>query len=310
MNIALCTDENFTIPALVCITSIFENNKNEDCHIYVLTDGISVRAREKFMMLANVYDQDIDVLNIDKRHFEGLAVSDRYPVSMYYRFLLPEMLPSEKIILYLDCDIIVRGSLKPLFDINLNDFALGAVVSQSCDYVKWTNDLKLSSQFFNSGVLLMNLCYWRENDVFSQLIEWTAKSKTDMWLPDQYALNKVLEGKVLYLDYTYNFQERWTYNIEGAYVHYNRWQDIMEAGKDPVIVHYCDAEKPWFVECQHKYKSDFLKYASKHDFVGFKPIIRYGKMYKFYNILDKIGKKIQYWANIGQKKEIKKIQLS
>ena len=29
MNIALCADEKFTIPALVCITSIFENNKDD-----------------------------------------------------------------------------------------------------------------------------------------------------------------------------------------------------------------------------------------------------------------------------------------
>lgn len=205
MNIALCTDENFSIPALVCITSILENNKNEDCHIYVLTDGLSNSALAKFSRLASVYNQKIDVLEIDNQRFDGLAVSERYPVSIYYRFLLPEMLPEENTVLYLDCDIIVRGSLKKLFATDISEYSLGVVVSQSCDWVKWQNTLKLTTPFFNSGVMLMNLDYWRKNNVFDSLVKWVAESKTDMWLPDQYALNKVLEGTVLYLDYTYNF---------------------------------------------------------------------------------------------------------
>lgn len=109
MNIALCADENFTIPALVCITSIFENNK-DDSHIYVLTDGISDKAKGKFCKLSETYNRQIDILTIDKSVFDGLIVNERFPVSMYYRFLLPQMLPNENKILYLDCDIIVRHS--------------------------------------------------------------------------------------------------------------------------------------------------------------------------------------------------------
>ena len=30
MNIALCTDEKFSYPCGVCVTSILENNKNEE----------------------------------------------------------------------------------------------------------------------------------------------------------------------------------------------------------------------------------------------------------------------------------------
>lgn len=310
MNIALCTDENFSIPALVCITSIFENNKEEECHIFVLTDGLSQVAEEKFYRLTSIYNQTIDVLKIDRHRFDGLTVSERYPVSMYYRFLLPEMLPKEKIVLYLDCDIVVRRPLKDLFATNISGYSLGAVVSQSCDWVKWQNELKLTTPFFNSGVLLMNLDYWRKNNIFDSLVKWVAESKTDMWLPDQYALNKVLEGTVLYLDYTYNFQERWTRNMEGSDMHFSRWNDIYKVGLNPAVVHYCDAEKPWFKESQHKFKSDFLKYAMLHGFIGFKPVRRYGIAYKFSVAIDKIGLKFRWWAEKWQKEIIKSIKMS
>ena len=310
MNIALCTDENFSIPALVCITSFFENNRDEECHVYVLTDGLSENARNKFSKLAEVYCHRIEIIDIDRRRFDGLIVSERYPISMYYRFLLPEMLPSEKRVLYLDCDIIVRHSLKGVFSTNLDGFALGAVVSQSCDWVKWANDYKLTTPFFNSGVLLMNLEYWREYNIFGKLLKWLEDYKNILWLPDQSALNKVLEGKVIYLNYTYNFQERWTRNLEGSNMHFSKWDEICKIGEDPVVVHYCDAEKPWFVESKHKFKNDFLRYARMYDFIGFKLIKRYGKVYKFAELLDNIGLKLRYWAEKLQKNEMKKIKIS
>lgn len=310
MNIALCTDENFSIPALVCITSIFENNKDEDCKIYILTDGLSFQTIAKIDKLSALYNQSIRVIEIDKKRFDGLTVSGRYPVSMYYRFLLPEMLPDVQILLYLDCDIIVRHSLKNLFKVDLNEYAIGAVISQSCDWIKWSNELQLSTDFFNSGVMLMNLDYWRKNNIFDSLVKWIGETQTDMWLPDQYALNKVLEGKVIYLDYTYNFQERWTHSLANSGIHFKRWDDIYETGKDPIVVHYCDEEKPWFVESKHKFKNEFLKYATMYEFIGYKSIKRYGIAYKISVILDKVGLKLHYWAKGWQHYLIKRIRIN
>ena len=220
MNIALCTDENFSVPALVCITSVFENNKSERCNVYVLTDFLSPDVRAKFSELAKVYGQSIDIFSIDKQRFKDLTVNERFPISMYYRFLLPEILTKESKVLYLDCDIIVRHSLRELYDTSLDGKALAAVVAQSCDDIVWTNQLKLKSPYFNSGVLLMNLNYWRQNDSFNKLVSWVATNPDKCMLPDQNALNSIFDGYVKYLDYTYNYQEAW-FNIENTKTHYN-----------------------------------------------------------------------------------------
>ena len=90
----------------------------------------------------------------------------------------------------------------------------------------------------------------------------------------------------------------------------NKKVDELNKGKDPIIVHYCDAEKPWFFESKHKFKDDFLLYAKLHDFIGFKPIKRYSCIYRLAEQLDKIGLKLRYWAEILQKKEVRKIKIS
>lgn len=309
MNIALCTDENFSIPALVCITSIFENNREEDCHIYVLTDWLSSKALEKFKKLEGIYSQKIDVLIIDKHRFDGLTVSERFPVSMYYRFLLPEMLPLEERVLYLDCDIIVRHSLSEMYFTNLHGKALAAVVGESCDDVFWNNYLKLQSPFFSSGVLLINLKFWREHNAITRLVKWTNENPTLCLLPDQDALNKVFEGYVIYLNYTYNYQEWWFGDMTHC-MHYTKWDEIREIGKDPVIVHFCEAVKPWFKECTNPFHKEFLRYAALHDFIGFRLLTRYGLEYKCSVLIDKIGLKFRYWAEKWQKHIIRNIKIS
>lgn len=313
MNIALCTDNNFVVPALVCITSIFENNggvEREKCHVFVLTDGMSDEARAKFSKLVDTYGQRIDVLTIDRQRVEHLTSNERFPVSMYYRFFLPEMLKEESRVLYLDCDIIVRKSLRPLFDTPLDGKALAAVVAESCDDIFFVNHLQLTEPYFNSGVLYMNLDYWRKHDVAARLIRWIADNPELCHLPDQDALNKVLEGRVAYLGYTYNYQEWWTRPSLVPYMHFSKWEEIRHVGKDPAIVHYCEAEKPWFAECKNPFQADFLHYARLHDFVGFRLRKRYGFAYQCANIVDRIGLKFRYWAERWQKHLVKNIKVS
>ena len=108
MNIALCTDQKFAIPCLTSIISILENNKDDYSHIYVLTEGLNDKTKEKFNKLSGIYNRPIDLLQIDKSVFSGLIVNSRYPFSIYYRYLLSEMLTSVKKVIYLDCkDILV-----------------------------------------------------------------------------------------------------------------------------------------------------------------------------------------------------------
>ncbi len=299
LNFALCTDENFVVPSLICITSIFENNKDEECHVYVLTERLSNTAYLQFEELARIYNQYIIVKTIDASRFECLIEYGRFPLSMYFRFLLPEELDKCDTVLYLDCDVIVRHSLKRLYRTDLNGYACAVVADQNCDDVLLQNRVQISSQYFNSGVMLINLNYWRTYNISNNLMHYIKEHPHICVFPDQDALNIVLENKVVYLDYTYNLQELWLTERNNVKFHFSKWAELDKACIDPVIVHYCVINKPWFVECVNPFKNDFLLYASKHSFIKFKLRKRrcinyyvYKKIARFRNRLLRLTRKI------------------
>lgn len=269
MNIALCTDNNYAKYCMIALVSILENNKDIICRIYVLTDSLDERNRNLFKYLSDYYKQQILVTEIPSDSFENLKVRSRYPKSMYYRFLLPDVINEEKV-LYLDCDVINRKSLSEFYNTNLTGMAAAVVEDAQSDDVVLHNRIKYSGTYFNSGVMLMNLSYWRKNHVKEQLVEFIENNPDRCYFPDQDALNIVLEDKVIFMSYSYNCQQAWYYPLEGKQFSFTKWDKVMAVIYDPVIVHFTYAEKPWFKECRHPYKEWFMQYAFIHNIIGFK----------------------------------------
>ena len=93
INIGLCTDENYAMACGVCITSIFENNKNNSICIHLLSEDLKANSIQKFKELASRYQQQIEFYNIDSTAFDGSPISDRYRKLIYFRLLYPTLLP-------------------------------------------------------------------------------------------------------------------------------------------------------------------------------------------------------------------------
>ena len=267
MNIALCTDDNYANYCAVCITSILENNKDADCHIYVMTSGLTAENTAKFSFLNDYYHQKLEVKVTDVSVFSHLQSTNHLSQSMYYRFLLPDIVEGDEV-LYLDCDIIVRHSLKELFETNLTDLACCVVEDQNGDDLRLHNPINMFSRYFNSGMLLMNLKYWREHNIAKKLIDYIANFNGQLMCPDQDALNAVLEGKVAFLDYKYNFQQGFYGNLD--WLQANKWPAVRESQKDPIILHYTGREKPWHKDCKHPLVGEFDYYSSLHTILSFK----------------------------------------
>lgn len=285
INIALCSDDNYSIPCLVCITSIFENNKDEICNVTVLTNGMSDKTKEKFLCLANLYGQIINIYPVDDVCFNGLVTTSVFPKSIYYRYLLPQILSNEDEVLYLDCDIIVRHGLSPLYNLDIKDSPCAVVIDQNSDDPIILNRVRTNSPYWNSGVLLMNLKYWRQYCLINKLVDFINENPDKCIYPDQDAMNILFDGKVLYAGIEYNCQSRWFYDIETARVSYKYWDNIKKAVSDPVIVHYCETVKPWNVGCCHPMKTEFVHYAKLHNFIGYDAFYRKIKINRFKKII-------------------------
>lgn len=259
MNIALCTDEKYSFPCGVCITSILENNKEEECRIYILTDGLKPKTIEKFKRLKEKYRQKIEIINIDDQLFNGLKVCNRFPKSIYYRFLLPQILNDEKVI-YLDCDIIVTANLNTLWNTDISEYACGVVEDQSGDDIIIQNRIGLYKDYFNSGVLLINLNYWRKNNIAKRVAEFIHYNPDVCVYPDQDAMNCIISDQVKFLEYKYNYQELFYQPQECILLHKKKRKNLISGKYIPTIIHYTGHFKPWVKGCVHPYKDLFIKF--------------------------------------------------
>lgn len=295
MNIALCTDDNYANHCAICVTSILENNKDNQCHIYILTNGLTESNEKKFEELSKYYKQNIEIKTLDMYRLEGLQETNHLGRSMYFRFMLPEVVAGNRV-LYLDCDIIVRNSLADLFATDLAEFACGVVEDQCGDDVRLHNPIMMFSRYFNSGVLFMNLDYWRKNNVAQDLVDFIANFKGQLMCPDQDALNAVLEGKVKFLDYKYNYQQGFYGDL--TWLRADKWPAIKETGKNPVVVHYTAGEKPWHKDCKHPLKAEYDNYMHLHTVLLEKKMP--GHRWYFYvieGIIDKLRSIYQWYRS-------------
>ena len=271
INLVLCCDDNYVIPVLTCLTSVFENNKEYSFCVYIVTAGITHENERKFQSLLDIYSQCIIVKNIDSSRFDVLPSRGRYVVATYYRYILPEILSEDKV-LYLDGDTIVTSDLGELWQTDISDYACAAVEDQRCDNVLLYNRFYLKTTYFNAGVLLVNLKYWRRYGITEQLFRYSVVNFKNLLYQDQDALNVVLSGKIKYISYTYNFQMEWYGDEFTNTAHFSKWEEINRVKNNPVIIHYTVAAKPWFKECNLPLpiKMIWREYAGMHKFIGYK----------------------------------------
>jgi lipopolysaccharide biosynthesis glycosyltransferase len=188
----------------------------------------------------------------------ALPVREYFTSAMWLRIFLPELMPDDDKVLYLDADTLALESLQPLWDTDLTGHALGAVTNVFQDnHVHRPAELGLSGPevYFNSGVLLMNLDYWREHDVTHALRE---VASDDLAWPDQDALNLVLSGRRLPLHPRWNAMNSlaWDSAVEVF------GDDAIEARARPAIRHFegPGANKPW----DPGYRGELRKLYARH----------------------------------------------
>ena len=183
--------------------------------------------------------------------------------------MIADLIEDSKVI-YLDGDIIVRHDLSDLWNTPIDGYASGVVEDQRGDDVFIHNLNKVATPYFNAGVQLINLDYWRQNNIGQKMAEYMKEHPDNCPYADQDPANKILSGKVKYLDFKYNFMEDWFYPTSQWQIHFSKWDRILADREDPYIVHYCRGLKPWFKECVHPLKSEFIHYATMYDFIGYK----------------------------------------
>lgn len=251
-------DDNYAPFIAVTLESILENaSKEYQYNFYVLTTNISEKFKagiEKYNS-ENVSVEFVFLGDTIKSVKEKFAIRDYYSMATYYRFFIADMFPQYKKALYLDCDIAVLGDISELFNTNVHDFYLGAIPDESLfkyepfgEYVEKALGVP-KAEYFNAGIMVMNLAAFRKYDILSQFIALMKKYKFRI-AQDQDYLNVICKNKVRFIETGWNKGAIYTPGFD---------EDSLK------LVHYNLNRKPWH-KTGVKYEEYFWKYAEKTEF--------------------------------------------
>ena len=276
INILICTDDNYAPYYGIMLTSLFDNNKNVSFSIYLMTEGLTKTTIDKFNQLTESNKAELTIITIDEKNLPNCPIRDRDYITLpaYFRILAPIVNPDIDKILYLDGDIIINGDIMPLWNTDLNNYALAAAKDNLYKDFNRHKTLNIPQDipYFNSGVLLFNLNYWREHHIMEKCFEVIKSMPEKLDYHDQDTLNIVLQNKILYLPLKYNFQYPFVHKVR----HYSYGEDvrkeIIATMHHPVVIHYTETIKPWHKRDRSPYVNLFLYYR-KHSLWKNTPLI-------------------------------------
>ncbi len=245
----------------VSIVSLRENaSKNYFYQIYILNTGISEQ-----------YRKNLDLLNCDYLHIDYVDVSEKleviserlhtrdyYSKTTYYRLFIADMFPEYDKALYLDSDITVLGDISEFYNIDIANNWVGAisddVVNTGPEFVEYAAKVLgvPVPNYFNAGILIMNLKKFREVNFLDKFADLLSKVKFSV-AQDQDYLNALCVGNVHFIN------KKW-----------NRMPipDPSFDESELCLIHYNLTAKPWHYN-NILYGEYFWKYAKKTPFYDF-----------------------------------------
>lgn len=224
---------------IVALTVHSHNQDMPICyHFFVnqLDDAEKARVKKASEMMKST----VLVHIIDDSAFKPLLLSDGV-AAFFYRFLVaPTVAPMTDRVLYLDGDMMCRGSLGYLRNLDFQENDAAVVSDRGEPYeIKRMH----TKRYFNAGMMLINVKQWMEEGLFDDIVrraeENVKRVGNRLSHHDQDIHNEMLDGKCLYIEKKYNY----LYNLDRHSLFAK--QPVNEDYHKQIIVHFAGHAKPW-----------------------------------------------------------------
>lgn len=273
-HIVYASDNKFAEILEVSMISLYENSKDmEDIIVYILNNGINEENQYKINLVSKSYHRStpiwLEAIDISKE-LNMKVEMDRGSLSQYSRLFISRELPlGLSRVLYLDCDVIINKSIWELWNLSLHGKTVAALRDAFSKYYRVNIGLQPNDLMFNSGVMLIDLERWKDQQIEEKLLKFISKKKGKIQQGDQGALNAVLSYE------TYCFEPRFnsitifydfTYKDMLIYrrpPEFYTEKELKEAVENPSIIHFTTSflsERPWVRGCRHKYAGEWVRY--------------------------------------------------
>lgn len=270
MDILLSTDDNYVMPTGILMHSIGINNEEKVCYHILINDGFSENSKCLLDEIAKQYNGTTSFYVVSDEITKDLPfgksnMPKHVSIATYYRLFITKIIPSSvHKILYLDGDMLVMKSLKGLWETNIDGYALGAV--HDMDEPMHLSDNRFpqlrGKGYFNAGLLLINLDYWREYHCYERFMKFIEVHYDSIIFHDQDVLNCVLFDEKKWVPLTYNFQNGFILADRYKRHDLRLTSEIDSCKYNPSIIHYTVDKKPWHISCFHPYRHLWRKYKA------------------------------------------------
>lgn len=213
-------------------------SRKHDYYLYILDAGIDWKHKQEILSMEceNIHIEFKDITFIrDDLDVNSVA----FRTEKMYLLWLDVFFPELKKILYLDSDTIILHDIAELYKKDFSGIILGAVSSQQKANSSHSSSIE---NYFDTGVMLINLCLYREKCIREKYFAMI--TKTPCLIQD--ALNIIFRGQVKYIDNMWNYQ--WSYHISLQKINGLNISEVMGRflKEDEIyILHYNSGIKPW-----------------------------------------------------------------
>ena len=285
ISVIVACDNHYFILLAALLKSIEFNHKTEErIDVFIVDDGIRAANRKKLAASLDSAKISLNWIPMDKAIPDNMKIPfDRtsYPKNIHTRIFIPHFIPEQyDKIIYLDVDMIMMHDISELWNIDLNDNMLAAVMDPRLKVFSnsWGGILNYKelgfdpdTRYFNTGILLINIKKWREEGSAAKVVKCISDNEKYANYPDQYGLNIVMANRWLGLD--------------------PKWNSFADTQcDDPFIIHFI-GRKPMYKTYDNlpEFKTIFYEHLNRTRWKNFKPIgesKRYVK--KLGNVIRKI----------------------
>lgn len=239
MDIAFCINRLGMIGLGATLTSLIRNcSDSSRLNIYVLCADLSTSDRQEIINLvkSECASTKLTLLTFDPVSVFGNFAALHGDWTTYGRLLLVDLIPAERV-LYLDADLIIKLDVLELADFDLGKSILAAVgggkFKHALGHRFYLDTVHISgdTEYFNAGVMLLNLSQWRKSNIKNKCFELAKQYAAILPSHDQSLLNIISKGAFTKLPSNYNCE----------------WVSEMTrpARSSDVILHFVGSPKPW-----------------------------------------------------------------
>jgi len=259
MNLAFCINR-MALPGLGATLSSLVRNCSDSKKLiaWFFCRGISDKNKNRLEQLlkSEEFLGGYRFIDFDPFSIFGSLPSLHGDWTTYGRLLLADYINEDRV-LYLDADLIIERDILELGNFDLNHYVLAAVGGGRFKYALgnkfYINVLGLHSdlEYFNAGVLLLNLDEWRQKNVKEQCFRIGKQNSLDLPSHDQSLLNIYCAGNFAKLPSSFNCE--WLADKPKPQV------------ANKMILHFVGSPKPWdpFGFLIHNGYKTWLKYVDE-----------------------------------------------